>query len=117
MNSRISRGFHRIGIVLAVLMLLAAGRSAGQEMWLQWMLSDPYVAAEDDPAPASAQTNHVEASGMSNPAERTTPRVFYRPNYLPAIRSLFLAFVLYAAARAVGWALDRYMSQAGRIGS
>ena len=117
MNSRISRGFHRIGIVLAVLMLLAAGRSAGQEMWLQWMLSDPYVAAEDDPAPPSAQTNHVETSGMSSPAERTAPRVFYQPNYLPAIRSLFLAFVLYAAARAAGWVLDRYISQASRIGS
>ena len=117
MTSRISRALHRIGIVLAVLMLLAAGRSAGQEMWLEWMLSDPPAADEGAPAEPPAQSDHFETSGTSSPAERPAPRVFYQAHYGPAAYLVVLAFGLYAAARAAGWALDRYMSPASRIGS
>ena len=117
MTSRTSRAIHRIGIVLAVLMLLAAGRSAGQEMWLQWMLSDPPVADEGAPAEPSAQSDRLETSGVSSPAERPAPRVFYRAHYGPAAYLLVLAFVLYAATRAVGWVLDQFLSPAGRISS
>lgn len=117
MTSRISRSLRRIGVVLAVLMLLAASRSAGQEMWLQWMSSDPPVADEGAPAEPSAHSNHSEISGMSIPAERPAPRVFYQAHYGPAEYLLFLAFVLYAAARAVGWLLHRFLSPAGRISS
>ena len=116
MNSRISRGLHRVG-VLAVLMRLAAGRSAGQEMGLQWMLSDPPVADEGAPAEPLAQPNHFEMSGMSNPGERRAPRVFYQAHYGPAAYLLVLAFGLYAAARAAGWVLDRFLSPSDRARS
>ena len=86
-------------------------------MWLQWMLSDPPVADEGAPAEPPAQSNHFEMSGVSNPAEHPAPRVFYQAHYGPAAYLLVLAFVLYAAARAAGWVLDRFLSPAGRINS
>ena len=81
------------------------------------MLSDPSMADEGVSAEPPAQSDRFETSGMSSPAERPAPRVFYQAHYGSAAYLVVLAFLLYAAARAVGWVLGRSLSSAGRVGS
>ncbi len=45
MTSRIRRGFHRIGVVLAVPVLLVAGALAGHEAWAERSTREAFEVA------------------------------------------------------------------------
>ena len=115
MTSRIHCGFHRIGVVLAVPVLLVAGALAGHEAWLQQTTKDPYAGfADATPAPKKAP-NYFDRfdppsdakPGMFDDLIPKTP--YYRADYTMASLALALALALYAAARAVGWVLAGFI--------
>ena len=99
MTSRIHRGFHRIGIVLAVPPLLVAGWIAASETWQAWATSG---------LPPEQWSN---ADGTTSLEESFSTHHAY---YGYAIAWAAVALALYAAARAVGWVLDGFLSDAKR---
>ena len=92
MTSRISCGFHRIGVVLAVPPIIGSVIYAGYE-W-NWQADD-------------RATLGVDPSAFILPSDQTGPHV---ANYTPAAVLLAAALALYAAARAIGWILDGFLS-------
>ena len=86
MTSRVARGFHRIGIVLALPPLLLAGWLATQRAWLPWSShpwdADPIVGQSPDDRMWGAYNNSLLLLG--------------------------LAIALYAVARALGWIVDGF---------
>ncbi len=96
MTARIRRGFHRIGVVLALPVLLVAGWIAGDETWQAWATSG---LPPEQWSNADGTISFEEAVG--------THHAFY--GY--ALAWAVFALALYIAARAVGWVL------AGFIGS
>ncbi len=91
-QSRIARGFHRIGIVAALPPLLLGIGIACQETWLGWN--------------APALPNPPRANGNLTYEEFTAHQAYY--GY--AIAWCCLALALYIAARAIGWVLDGFAS-------
>ena len=114
MTSRIARGFHRIGVVLAVPLLLLAVGVAGHEAWLQWTTKDPYAAFADAPPPSTGKKNPYDNPEMSIPVPPSKPHPYYQADYTSAGLAFALALALYTAARAVGWVLDGFMGPARR---
>ena len=94
MTSRIHRGFHRIGVVLAVPMLLVAGWIAGDETWQAWSTSG--LPPE--------RFFHADGS-VSLEVSFAVHHAFY--GY--ALAWAALAVALYAAARGVGWILAGFI--------
>ena len=88
MTSRIHRGFHRIGVVLAVPPLVGVGWLGTIGLWRQIADRGPW---EDY---GSAPT--------------------YLSSYRLALLLFGLALALYAAARAVGWVLVGFMGPSAR---
>ena len=113
MTSRIHRGFHRIGVVLAVPVLLVALGLAGHEAWLQWTTKDPYAAFERVPEPKKPPNVFDQFDPPSNPVSQPVAPA-YRADYTMASVALAFALALYVAARAVGWVLDGFMGSNGR---
>ncbi len=99
MTSRIHRGFHRIGVVLAVPVLLMAGALAGHEVWLR----------REDELEIAALTGRALSALLTDP--ETFP---HRADYTGAIVGLVLAMALYAAAHAVGWVFAGFISPGHR---
>ena len=93
-TSRIHRGFHRIGVVLAAPVLLVAGWLAGHEAWLSYKDED-LLAASVDPDLAAA------LASMSAP-----PHI---ADYTGGAIVAGIALALYVAARGVGWALAGFL--------
>lgn len=96
MTSRIHRGFHRLGVVLAVPVALVAVGLAGREVWTQWeaqyfWAADPIVG---HPAPTFLERFDTSA---------------YHANLATSALLLVLAPALYIAARVVGWVLDGFI--------
>ena len=118
--SRIHRGFHRIGIVLAVPALLVGISLAGHEAWLQWTAKDPWAAFPIvEPAPAPPPT--ISRPGVLTfddliPKTPAYPAEYakYRADYSTAAFFMVLAVALYAAARGTGWVLDGFMGSGAR---
>ena len=118
MTSRIHRGFHQIGTVLAVPVLLVAVGLAGHEAWLQWTTKDPWAAfpivEPARPATAIPQARNLHDTGPDDwvyPSEIAAGHAApYAANYTLASLALGLALALYAAARAVGWVLAGFLS-------
>ena len=95
MTSRIHRGFHRIGVVLAVPVLLVAGWIAGSETWQAWSTSGlppEKVGASD------GSFSFEEAFGT------------HHAYYGYALAWAAAALALYASARAVGWIFDGFLT-------
>lgn len=111
MTLRVHRGFHRIGIVLVVPVLLLGIGLAAHETWLQWTTKDPYAAFAEAYTLPSDSTNKYAAPGMSEPAARPVEvGPYYRANYTLASLALGIALALYVAARAIGWVLAGFLS-------
>ena len=99
MTSRISRGFHRIGIVLAVPVLMVAGVSAGYEAWRQWNSESRLPNADD----AFWKRWGVDPDAIHQAQVA---------DYNGTLTYVVLAVALYAVARAIGWAVDGFMGPA-----
>ena len=135
MTSRIHRGFHRIGVVLAVPMFIAALWLGGHEVWdHQTFFAAPSIIrfTMADGTTRDVQAPDVETAlrkAGHGPEQLTSGEVHAvklvpvdydpwapgakpprTPSYATALLLLALAFTLYAAARAVGWVLDGFMS-------
>lgn len=96
--NRIHRGFHRVGIVLAVPFLILAAGIALQQTWIGWGATDVPV--------------HPRADGSFSYDEAFPhPHAFY--GY--ALAWAVFAIALYATARAVGWVLDGFVGSGTRI--
>ena len=95
MTSRIHRGFHRIGVVLAVPPLMVAGWIAGGEAWQAWSTSG---LPPEQFQYADGCVSFEEAFG--------THHAYF--GYALAWGGLALA--LYAGARAVGWIIAGFLS-------
>ncbi len=99
MTSRIHRGFHRIGVVLAVSVLLTSAFEAAYELWWVWSTRRAYA-------------DLVATTPGGEPAVDAFERMAQAPhvaNYSMSLFLLALALVLYAAARAVGWVLAGFL--------
>ncbi len=135
MTSRIHRGFHRIGVVLAAPAFIAALWLGGREAWnyqkpfasqptIRLTTSDGTIRDVQAPDVETALRNAGYGSQQLTSGEvhavklvpvdydpwapgAKPPRT---PSYATALLLLALAFTLYAAARAVGWVLDGFMS-------
>ena len=108
-SARIHRGFHRVGVVLALPVLLLAGWLAGHEAWLQWTTNDPYAGFADAP-PASKASNPFDRFDLPSDAKPTSVVPYYQADYILALLALALSFAFYAAARAIGWVLAGFLS-------
>lgn len=134
MTSHVARGFHRIGVVLAVPALILALWLGGQEAWEHQTLFTPSPTirltmadgtTRDIQAPDVETALHEAGYGP----ERLTSGEIHAvklvpvdydpwapgaeppraPSYTMALLLLAAAIALYAAARAVGWVLDGFM--------
>ena len=103
MTSRIHRGFHRIGVVLAVPVLLVAGALAGHEAWAERSTREALAAFEKAPP----QTDAFERM-------MSTPRPIHVADYAVPFTMMLAALAFYAAARAVGWVLAGFISPGHR---
>ncbi len=83
MTSRIHRGFHRIGVVLAGLALLMAAGNAIAEVF-SWTIT-------------------------LGTQEASRPFAHHPPDFSEALVYSALALALYIVARAVGWVLAGFM--------
>ena len=100
MTSRIHRGFHRIGIVLAVPFLILGLAIAYQQTWIGWdSFGAPHAAVP------STDGSITYAKAFPSP----------QPFYGYAIAWTALGLALYAAARAVGWILAGFIGSEGRF--
>ena len=109
MTSRIHRGFHRIGVVLAVPVLLVAGWLAGHETWMQWTAKDPYAEFDDAPLPAKKAPNVFDQFDLPSDTKAPLTAPYYRADYTIAAFVLALSIALYVAARALGWVLAGFL--------
>ncbi len=98
MTARIHRGFHRVGVVLAVPALLVAGWIAGSEMWQAWATSglptEKFIASDGSLTVEEAFGTHHAYFGY-------------------ALAWAGVALALYALARAVGWILAGFIESDG----
>ena len=124
MTSRIARGFHRIGIVLALPVLLLAAVIAGHEEWLQWSTRNPWAAfpiVGQAPVTPLGKVQVGQDQWWANapivkPAT-ASPGLFddlipkpHTANFTVPLLLLGLAVALYAVARALGWVVDGFIA-------
>ena len=98
MTSRVHRGFHQVGVVLAVPVMLFSFGLASHEAWLQWTTSrlpDKTLRWQDGSASVVRSFNY-------HPADLTLAGIV-----------LALSLAVYATARAVGWVLAGFIHQDG----
>ena len=95
MTSRIHRGFHRIGAVLAVPVALVASWIACAETWQAWSTSG---LPREEFAGSDGSISFEEAFGT------------HHAYYGYALAWIFFAVALYVIARAVGWILAGFLS-------
>ncbi len=93
--SRVSRGFHRVGIVLAIPPLLLGAYIACSETWSAWSTSGlpPEQFAGDD-----GKITLVESFNT------------HHADYTYAVMWIVAALVAYIMARGIGWVLDGFLS-------
>ena len=104
MTSRIHRGFHRLGVMLAVPVV-------GVGLWLsvsEWRQQADAGAAQAH-ALAFLSDADLERLAQGIPISTALPEM-HQANFTVALLVFALALALYAAARAVGWVLDGFMS-------
>ena len=126
LTSRIHRGFHRIGVVLAAPVLLVGLGLAGHEAWLQWSTkfpweNDPIVQQapkkppnpfdQFDPPPVQKYVLPSDRDDFVFPSEIAAGHAIpYVANYTLAGLAIGVALALYVSARAIGWILDGFFS-------
>ena len=93
MASRVSRGFHRIGIVLAIPPVLLAIWLAAHETSYEWV-PHPW---DKDPIIEPVHDGRIWGSFTSE------------------IALLILAAVLYAVSRVIGWIVDGFTTSKRRL--
>ena len=138
MTSRIHRGFHRIGVVLAAPLILLSAVLAVHETWEQQTTKVPPEASRPAPATPSlrpvpnyfdrfdppAQSGPLTFDDITGPPGVSKPGMFDdlipRPpphiaDYTMATIAFALAVALYAACRAVGWVLAGFIGPTGKL--
>ena len=110
MTSRIHRGFHRIGIVLAMPVLIVALGLASHEVWRASEEHGPwenYTPAGRVIAPAidMSKLSDAQLQAIIDTGEKRS----VSQNYTFPLTLLGLALALYVVARAVGWVLDGFV--------
>ena len=117
--TRVSRGFHRIGVVAAVPLLLLSGGWAASTWW-----QTPHVCAGmfDDLIPGAPACRSLRAPGKIDYTKMTdqqllaiynsSPRAIRspvpEPDYVWPLLGAASALALYSIVRALGWIIDGF---------